>query len=120
MELTRVVLPFDREEISIDEIKEHLLWYGNKVEEAYKVSDKKDALSILKEINGVLKQEDHYCNLIKVSRVTQKNALYHEYSRGISNAFAHQSKTNSYSTLKSNLYDIGDYLNLDHFKRFYD
>ncbi|EJB2786681.1 hypothetical protein MT884_002159 [Enterococcus faecalis] len=111
--MDRVVIPFDKEDISVDELKEHIDYYvglANEGQELVSSGNKKEARDILRQINQYLDQEYRYYDRVKVSNAIFKNELYRIYKRGISDAYIKQNKKNSYTYLHSNFYDIKDYL----------
>lgn len=111
--MDRVVIPFDKEDISVDELKEHIDYYvglANEGQELVSSGNKKEAMDILRQINQYLDQEYKYYDRVKVSDVISKNELYIIYKHGISDACVKQNKKNSYTYLYSNFYDIKDYL----------
>lgn len=122
--MQRDVLPFDREEINEDEIKEHIIWYYNKVQYGYELlreNNKQEAREVLREINNHLDKEYKYYHKSAVQKVMWDNNLYNEYYYAILEASAKQNRKNSYDTLNSNFYDIRDYLiNYNSFSKYID
>ncbi|MGF3076940.1 hypothetical protein [Facklamia sp. P12955] len=118
----RVPLPFELEEIALEDTLDNIDWYLNKVEEAYHFynqNDKKTALHILREINKNLEREYHHYHLVRVRNNISKEKfkLFSDYSRAITKAFVKQNSKNSYRALSSNLYDVNVYL--DSYKFLY-
>ncbi|MGG9517540.1 hypothetical protein ACQ9ID_24765 [Klebsiella pneumoniae] len=111
--MDRVVIPFDKEDISVDELKEHIDYYvglANEGQELVSSGSKKEARDILRQINQYLDQEYRYYDKVKVSDAIFENELYGIYQHGISEAYVKQNNKNSYNYLYSNFYDIKDYL----------
>lgn len=111
--MIRAVLPFDREIISEDEIKEHILWYYYTAEhgkDMLKENNKRKALEILREINSNLDKENKYYRKSKVQNIMWDNNLYNEYYHALSETSSKQKSKNSYDALSSNFYDIKSYI----------
>lgn len=110
--MNRIVLPFEKEEITVDEMLEHARWYMMKSDEGMdflKGKDNKNSMVILREINKCLEQEyKHYDKSVVLNAIRSK-AIASTYIDEISNCFVKQNRKTSYSALSSNLYDIWDY-----------
>ena len=111
--MNRIVIPFDKEDISVDELKEHIDYYvelANKGEELIWSGDKKEARDILRKINKQLSKEYHYYEKTNVSEIIDEKELYRCYYWAVVEAYAKQNNKNSYDCLDSNFYDIKNYL----------
>lgn len=111
--MNRIVIPFDKEDISVDELKEHIDYYvelANKGEELIWSGDKKEARDILRKINKHLSKEYHYYEKTNVSEIIDEKELYRCYYWAVVEAYATQNNKNSYDCLDSNFYDIKNYL----------
>ncbi|WP_338597005.1 hypothetical protein [Clostridium baratii] len=107
------VLKFDEREISMDEMIEHIKFYSEKAEEGMKLysdGNKKEAMSILREIRNNLKEEYNYYNKARVQEYINSNKYYMTYYNGIFQAYVKQMYPNEYKWLHSNLYDVKDYI----------
>lgn len=76
--MKRVVLPFEKEVISKDEIKEHMTWYLSKLRKAQKQKDIKEQTNILRSVRETLNSEaKHY----RKSKVEESYNIQSDYSR---------------------------------------
>lgn len=120
--MERIILPFDKEEITEEEIKKHILWYYNKVSEGYRLLENKkkyEAREVLREINRNLGKEYKYYQKSAAQRVMWDNPLYNEYYHAVFEAFVKQNDRNSYRALSSNFYDVQDYItNYSNFRKY--
>lgn len=110
--MNRVVLPFEREDITIDEMLEHANWYIMKSDEGMdflKDKDNKKSMAILREINKCLEQEYKHYDKVVVSNAIRDNAIACTYIDEISSCLVKQNRKTSYNALSSNLYDVWDY-----------
>lgn len=111
--MDRIVLPFERENITVDEMLEHANWYMMKSDEGNRLKesgDNRSAMDTLKEINNALKLEYHHYGKVSVSKYID-NKISRTYKKEIGSCLTKQNKTNSYDRLNSNLYDIWSYAN---------
>ncbi|UFH65069.1 hypothetical protein KQH81_00385 [Clostridium cadaveris] len=107
------VLEFDKRNVRIEEIKEHVKFYIDKSNDGFKLlsdGNKKDAMEVLKEIRDIMKLENKYYNKSKLEDVILSKKEYNNYCSALRDILAHQINTNSYDNLSSNLYDIEDYM----------
>lgn len=107
------ILEFDKRNIGIEEIKEHVKFYVDKSSEGFKLlsdGNKKDAMEILKEIRSVMKLENKYYSKSRLYEFILNNKEYNNYCSALNDILAHQTNTNSYENLLSNLYDVEDYM----------
>jgi oligoribonuclease (3'-5' exoribonuclease) len=111
MSLKRTILCFDKEEISQEEILEHVKHYFNLAQEGLDMvnNDNPAARTYLRKINETLKEEYHYYKRSRVQTFMRKNIISSKYYSFITEAFAKQSSVNSYRMLGSNLGDIRYY-----------
>lgn len=120
--MQRIVIPFDRERISEEEIVEHIRWYYFKAEEGSKLAHdgkKKEAMEILREINANLNKEYKYYDKIAIRKHVRDNQLFSTYTDTIFEVSAKQNSKNSYAALSSNFWDIKDYLvNYNGFRKY--
>lgn len=109
--MNRVILPFEREDVAVDEMLEHANWYIMKSDEGMnflKDKDNKSSMAVLREINDCLKLEYKHYDKLSISKyINSPEAL--TYVAEITSCFVKQNKTNSYEWLSSNLFDVGDY-----------
>lgn len=111
--MNRIVIPFDKEDISVDEIKEHIDYYvelANKGEELVGSGDKKEARDILREINKNLLKEFNYYDKPNVFEIIDEKELYCCYCWAVLEAHAQQNNKNLYDALAPNLYNIKSYI----------
>ncbi|XZH20814.1 hypothetical protein ACSW87_04910 [Clostridium perfringens] len=111
--MKNTILKFDQRIILKDEMLEHIKFYSKKANEGmelFEKGNKKEAMSILREIRSCLKEEYSYYDKVKVQKIISENKLYSTYCWGVFQAYVKQMKPNSYETLYSNLYDVEDYI----------
>ncbi|WNF89814.1 hypothetical protein [Vagococcus fluvialis] len=110
--MDRIILPFEKEDITIDEMLEHANWYMMKSDEGMnflKNKDNKSSMAVLREINKCLEQEYKHYDKLVVSNAVRNNAVASTYIDEISSCLVKQNRKTSYNTLSSNLYDVWDY-----------
>lgn len=105
------VLLFDKNNVTEEQIKTHVLHYVGLAEKGLKMIqvDKAAAMTCLKEIRSTMKEEYKYYSRSKIQGLISGNHLYNTYYAFIQDAFVKQSNPNSYDKLSSNLYDVMDY-----------
>lgn len=112
---------FSNENVSIDQIHNHVRYYYTKALIALDTAEKnkKDAMSIYKEIRDNLKNEYREYEKAKNWKYIHNNKLYSQYKDNIVNAHIKPTNVTSYRNLNSNLYDVYDYMHngfLDYLK----
>lgn len=113
LKMQRVVLPFDKEVISEEEIKSHIKWYREQADKGIELrkEDKAAALEVLKLINSRLKEEYRYYKKSSVEKyITAGTRLMRDYEGAVTDAYVNQQSKTSYDMLSSNLYDVSDYM----------
>lgn len=111
--MNRTILPFDKENISEEEIQEHINWYVAKAEEGKKLInvDNKQAMEVLREINRNLKEEYTYFGKTSLMNILYTgDELKNRYFHAIRDSYVKQSRKTSYAGLYSNLYDVSSYM----------
>ncbi|WP_338630486.1 hypothetical protein [Clostridium baratii] len=107
------ILEFDKREISISEMIEHIKFYSEKAKKGKKLysdGDQKGAMNILREIRKNLKEEYNYYKKTRVQEYINSNKYYIRYYNGIFQAYVKQMYPNEYKWLHSNLCDVTDYI----------
>ena len=111
--MKNIILEFDMREITLDEMKEHILYYitnTNKAMEFNENNDLKNARYIYNKIKKNLKLENNYYEKGTVQKTIKKNNNYKYYFEAIHEACVKQINPNSNKTMHSNLYDIKYYI----------
>lgn len=111
--MKNIILEFDKRNVCIEEIQDHVNYYRETAEKGMKLyseGNKKEAMLILKELRNSLKLEYGYYDKAKIMNVIYKNKYYRKYKEAVDNAYVKQNKPNAYEWLHSNLYDIYDYM----------
>ena len=111
MSLNEIVLLFDKQEISEEQIVTHVQHYVNLANRGLSLVDKdrKAAMECLKEIRATMSEEYKYYTRSKVQTLMWRDNLYNTYNAFITEAFVKQNSPNAYKTLSSNLYDVAYY-----------
>lgn len=110
--MNRIILPFEKENITVEEMSEHAKWYVMKSDVGMnflKDKDNKSSMAVLREINKCLEEEYRHYHKIVVSNAVRNNAIACTYIDEISSCLSKQNRKTSYNALSSNLYDIWDY-----------
>lgn len=110
--LTHGILQFDVTGILGSEINQHIEFYNEGVEEAYKaikINDESTALSILRVLKSQLDREYNYFDSKRFWNFNSLNDAY-SYVDGINRASRALVGVPSYRNMKSMLYDIQDYM----------
>jgi hypothetical protein len=110
MELKRVVLPFENERISADELKEHINFYKTTASEAtgQNVSPS-EQLKVANYLRKLLREEYHHYHLQRVGKAIRTDQNYINYSAYIDDALLHTVGTFSKRDASSFLYDVESY-----------
>lgn len=112
--MKRIVLKFDKENITAEEIQEHIEWYMLKVDEGRAFlaeNNNREAMRVLREINTCLDQEYRYYSRSSVEKVMlYDSSLKKRYCDGVCDANIKQTRRTTYDMLSSNFYDIWSYL----------
>lgn len=110
--LNQDVLQFDITGILGSEINQHIEFYNEGVEEAYKaikINDESTALSILRVLKSQLDREYNYFDSKRFWNFNSLNDAY-SYVDGINRASRALVGAPNYRNMKSMLYDIQDYM----------
>lgn len=106
-----IVLEFDKEVVSEEDIVKNINYYILKSNEGMELISKgkpKEAKKILKELKKSLKKEYMHYNKAYVKLYIDPNNVYRTYQWGIILAYSKLYKTYSYKYLYENLFNIWD------------
>ncbi len=111
MSLRNDVLLFDKEQVTEEQIMEHVQHYYDLANKGMSLleTNRKEAMACLKEIRKTMTLEYRYYDKSKVQAIMWANNLYNTYYHYIRDAFVKQTNPTAYESLGSNLYDVLDY-----------
>ncbi|MBQ9266957.1 MAG: hypothetical protein IJ217_01545 [Clostridia bacterium] len=95
-----------------EDLISRLKYYHEKADEGMKLlhNNKNDALSIQKNLKEELAKEYKEYSKVKLQEHILKNGDYSQYVSNITDAYVNQKRGKSVEVLRSNLYDIFDYM----------
>lgn len=112
MTLTRTVIPFEYEEITADELKEHMSFYKTTALDALENGvSPSEQLKVANYLRKLLKEEYHHYHLQRVENFIRIDQNYINYSSYIDDALLHTVGTFSKRNASSFLYDVESYTN---------